>query len=121
MAYSEILADRIRQAFAHLPSVKEQKMFGGIAFIVNGKLCVGVYSREDMMLRCDPAMTDELLTKKGARHADMKGKPMAEGWLLVSSEGIESKKDFDYWIGVALDFNRKKVAMEKKGTQHLGQ
>lgn len=76
--------------------------------MVNGKLCVGVYSSGDMLLRCDPEMADELLTRKGARHAEMKGKPMAKGWLLIRSEGIASQKDFDYWIGIALDFNQKR-------------
>lgn len=107
MTYSEVLADRIRQALAPLSSVKEQKMFGGIAFMVNGKMCVGAYSGGEMMVRCDPDRADELVTRKGARHAEMKGKPMAKGWLLVSSEGTTSAQDFDYWIGVALDFNQK--------------
>jgi TfoX/Sxy family transcriptional regulator of competence genes len=107
MPYSEILAARIRRALAHLSSVKEQKMFGGIAFLVQGKMCVGVYGGENMLLRCDPQMADELLTKKGVQRAQMKGKPMAKGWLLIGSEEIASEKAFDYWIGVALDFNQK--------------
>ena len=74
--------------------------------MVNGKMCVGAYSGGDMMLRCDPARADELVTKKGARHADMKGKPMAKGWVLISPEGTNTPQDFDYWIGVALEFNR---------------
>ena len=90
MTQSEILAGRIRHALAHLASVKEQKMIGGLAFMVDGKLCVGVYRGEELMLRCDPAMTDELVTKKGGRRAEMKGKPMAKGWVLISSEGITS-------------------------------
>lgn len=106
MAYSESLAERIRQALAPLASVKEQKMFGGIAFMVNGKMCVGAYSGGDMMVRCDPDMADELITKKGARQAEMKGKPMAKGWLLIGSEGTTSPQDFGYWIRVALDFNK---------------
>jgi TfoX/Sxy family transcriptional regulator of competence genes len=107
MAYSEILAERIRQTLAPHSSVKEQKMFGGIAFMVNGKMCVGAYSDGDMMLRCDPGMADELVKKKGARRAEMKGKPMAKGWLLIGSEGTANSQDLDYWIGVALDFNKK--------------
>jgi len=106
MAYSEVLADSIRQALAPLSSVKEQKMFGGIAFMVNGKMCVGAYSGGELMVRCDPERADELLTRKGARQAEMKGKPMAKGWLLISSEGTTSPQDFAYWIGVALDFNQ---------------
>ncbi len=75
--------------------------------MVNGKRCVGVYRGGELMLRCDPAMADELVTKKGARRAEMKGKPMAKGWVLIGFEGITSTEDFAYWIGVALDFNQK--------------
>ncbi len=75
--------------------------------MVHGKLCVGVYRSGDMMVRCDPQMTDELLTKKGTRRGEMRGKLMTKGWLLISPEGIASEKDFDYWIRVALDFNQK--------------
>ena len=107
MADSGVLADRVRQTLAHLTSVKEQRMIGGLSFMVNGKLCVGVYGSGDLMVRCDPAVTDELLTKKGARWAEMSGKPMAKGWVLVSDEGIASQEDFDDWIAVALDYNRK--------------
>jgi hypothetical protein len=107
MTPGEILTDRIRQALTHLSSVKEQRMIGGLAFMVNGKLCVGVYSSGEMMVRCDPQMTDELLTKKGVRRGEMRGKLMTKGWLLISPEGIAGENDFDYWIGVALDFNQK--------------
>lgn len=108
MADREALTDRVRQALAHLPSVKEQRMTGGLAFMVNRKLCVGVYGKGgDLMLRCDPATTDELLTKKGARWAEMGGKPMAKGWVLVSDEGITNQEDFQAWIAVALDYNSK--------------
>ncbi len=61
-----------------------------------------------MLLRCDPEVVDEMLTRKGARRADMKGKPMGKGWLLISSEGMTSREEFASWIAVALDFNRKK-------------
>ena len=99
MTPGEILTDRIRQALAHLSSVKEQRMIGGLAFMVNGKLCVGVYSGGEMMVRCDPQMTDELLTKKGTRRGEMRGKLMTKGWLLINPEGIAGENDFDYWIG----------------------
>lgn len=80
--------------------------------MVDGKLCAGAYNSGEMMVRCDPELVDELLTRRGARWADMKGKPMAKGWLLVSSEGMASQEDFDYWIGVALDFSRKSKGEE---------
>jgi TfoX/Sxy family transcriptional regulator of competence genes len=108
MAYSEELADRIRQALAHLPSVREQRMFGGLSFMVDDHLCVGAHKNGDMLLRCDPEVVDEVLTRKGTRWADMKGKPMAKGWLLIGSEAMSSQEDFDSWIGIALDFHRKR-------------
>ena len=108
MAYNEILAERIREALVHLSSVREQKMFGGLSFMVNEKLCVGIYKNGDMLLRCDPEVVDELLQKKGARWADMKGKPMGKGWLLIDPEGMADQKDFDDWINVALDFNKQR-------------
>lgn len=109
MAYSEELADRIRQALAHRSSVREQRMFGGLSFMVNGHLCVGASRSGDMLLRCDPAVVDEMLTRKGAQWAEMKeGKPMGKGWLLISSEGMTSQEDFDFWIGIALDFIEKR-------------
>jgi TfoX/Sxy family transcriptional regulator of competence genes len=108
MAYSEELADRIRQVLAHLSSVREQRMFGGLSFMVDGHLCVGAHRSGGMLLRCDPAVVDEMLTRKGARWAEMKGKPMGKGWLLIGSEGMTSQEDFASWIGIALDFQRKR-------------
>jgi TfoX/Sxy family transcriptional regulator of competence genes len=105
MAFNEKLADRIRESLSEVRGVKEKKMFGGIAFMVKDKMCVGV-DKDDLMLRCDPAETDALLTKKGARIFDLSGKPM-KGWLLIGSEGTSGKKDFDYWINMALDSNKK--------------
>jgi hypothetical protein len=65
------------------------------------------------MLRCEPGMTDELLSKKGAKPFDLTGKPM-KGWLLVSSEGTSNKKDFDRWIKTAIGANKKATATNKK-------
>src|SRR5258706_13964796 len=96
MTPGEILTDRIRQALAHLSSVKEQRMIGGLAFMVNGKLYVGVYGSGEMMVRCDPQMTDELLTKKGVRRGGRGGKLMKRGWLLIGHEGIAAENDFAY-------------------------
>ena len=69
-------------------------------------MCVRV-DKDDLMLRCEPEMTQELLSMKGAKRFEMKGKPMMKGWLLINSEGTNNKKDFDYWMGIALDYNKK--------------
>jgi TfoX/Sxy family transcriptional regulator of competence genes len=112
MAYNEKIADKIRNALNGSKNLVEKKMFGGIAFMVNEKMCLGV-DKDDIMLRCEPGMTDELLSKKGARPFDLTGKPM-KGWLLVSADGTSSKKDFDFWVTTAVEANRKMTAPAKK-------
>jgi hypothetical protein len=113
MAYNEKLYNRIREALAGIEHVKEQPKFGGISFMVNDKMCVRV-DKEDIMLRCEPERTEELLSKKGARRFEMKGKPMMKGWLLIGPEGTATKKDFDYWMNIALDYNKKIKSSGKK-------
>lgn len=112
MAYNEKLADRIREALAGTRKLAEKKMFGGIAFMVNDKMCVGV-DNDDLMLRCAPEQTEEFLSKKGVRPFDLTGKPM-KGWLLVGPEGTKSKKDFDGWIKTALESNKAVTASKKR-------
>ncbi len=112
MAHNEKIADRIREALVGTKGLVEKKMFGGIAFMVNDKMRLSV-DKDDIMLRCDPEMTDELLSKKGVRPFDLTGKPM-KGWLLVSAEGSAAKKDFDYWVRIAVEANKKAAAPKKK-------
>ena len=112
MAYSEQLAEKIRDAFRHVPSVEEKKMMGGLTFMVNGKMCVGV-SKDDLMVRLDPTAYDTALKKKGCREMNFTGKPM-KGFVFVSLEGTSNEKDFNYWIDLALDFNKKAKAYKKR-------
>jgi TfoX/Sxy family transcriptional regulator of competence genes len=114
MAFNEKIAERIRVALSGTKKLVEKKMFGGIAFMVNDKMCLGV-DKEDIMLRCDPEITEELLSKKGARPFDLTGKPM-KGWLLVSKDGTNSKKDFDFWVQIAVEANKKATTSKKKKT-----
>ncbi len=111
MPYNEKLADRIREALVDLGDVEEKKMFRGVTFMVNGKMCVTV-SGDELMCRIDPDKQDEALKRKNSRQVIMKDKPMA-GWIKVSEEGIKSKKDFDYWIDLSLGFNKKAKASKK--------
>ncbi len=113
MAYSEKLADRVREALDDLPDAEEKKMFRGVTFMVNHKMCVTV-SGDELMCRIDPDKQDEALKRKNARQVIMRGKPMA-GWIKVSEEGIKNKKDFEYWIGLCLDFNKNAKASKKAG------
>ncbi len=73
MAYSEILANKIRQTLAHLPTVGEKKMFGGIAFMVDGKMCLTA-GADRMMVRIDPNVHEEAIKRKGCRTVIMKGR-----------------------------------------------
>lgn len=113
MAYNEKLADKIRQHLKGTKNLIEKKMFGGIAFMINDKMCAGV-DKDDLMLRCESERTEELLKKKGARRFDLSGKPMASGWLLISPEGTNSKKDFDFWIQIGIEANKKATVSKKK-------
>ncbi|MDP4263370.1 MAG: TfoX/Sxy family protein [Bacteroidota bacterium] len=112
MAYDEKLAARIREALSHLPKVEEKKMFRGVTFMVNGKMCVCA-SGDEMLCRFDPDSHETAVEKNGCRPMIMKGREY-KGYVYVSQEGIKSKKDFDYWIGLALDFNKKAKAAPKK-------
>jgi len=111
MAYNEQLADRLREALAHLPKVKEKKMFSGVAFLVGGKMCVNV-SHDDLMCRFDPSLLETLSDRVGFRPMLMKGRQL-KGYCYVSPEGFRTKKDFDFWINVCLDFNGKAKASKK--------
>jgi TfoX/Sxy family transcriptional regulator of competence genes len=112
MAYSEKLADRVREALAYLHKVEEKRMFRGITFMVNGKMCVSVGDNR-IMCRIDPALHEEVVEKNGCRTVKMKGREY-KGFVHVSEEAMKSKKEFDYWIGLALDFNEKAKATTKR-------
>lgn len=112
MAYNEQLANRIREALIDRNDVEEKKMFRGIAFMVNGKMCINV-SGDDMMCRIDPDLHDALIEKNGCRSVIMK-KREYKGYIYVSEEGIKSKKDFNKWVNLCLNFNKRAKASRKK-------
>ena len=84
MAYDEDLADRIRQLISGEPGVTEQKMFGGLAFLVGGNMAVAASGEGGIMVRVDPAESDALVASTKGSPAVMRGRPMA-GWLRVGS------------------------------------
>ena len=112
MPYNEKLADRIREALQHLPKVEEKKMFRGVTFMVNDKMCVSV-SGNEMMCRFDPALQEAVAEKKGFRTMIMKGREY-KGYGYINQEGIKSKENLNYWIGLALDFNKKAKVSKRK-------
>lgn len=114
MATTNSFITRIRAALSQLPHVQEKKMFRGIAFMVNDKLCV-CESDGELMIRFDPALTDEVLQKPGVRPMVMRGKQLA-GYAYVAAEALKSKKAFDNWVALALAFNDKAKSSRKKQT-----
>lgn len=112
MAYHQALADRIREALVDIPGVTERLMFGGMCFMVNEKMCIGVV-KDEMMCRIDPLMEEEALGRPGCRPMDFTGRPM-KGYVFVDEQGMKTRKLFDYWIGLCLDFNAKAKKSAKK-------
>ncbi len=102
MAYDEDLANRIRELIAAEPGVVEQKMFGGLAFLIGGHMSVSASGRGGLLLRVPPEETDTLLAKPHAGPFEMRGKTM-DGWLRVDPEGVRSKRQLEPWVkrGVA--------------------
>jgi TfoX/Sxy family transcriptional regulator of competence genes len=111
MAYNEKLAARIRQALAHLPGVEEKKMFGGIAFMVNGKMCLTA-GEGRMMCRIDPALHEEAVGRRGS--TVIMGGRKYKGYVHVSEELIRPASAFKYWLALALDFNSRAGSSRKK-------
>jgi TfoX/Sxy family transcriptional regulator of competence genes len=112
MAINEQLTNRVRQAFAETPGVEEKKMFSGIAFMVNKKLCVSVGNNR-IMCRIDPDLQDDLIRKPGCATVIMKGRDY-KGYIWVNESVLTSKKQIDYWVKLALDFNPQAKATAKK-------
>lgn len=112
MAYSESLAQRIRARLSVHPNVKEKQMMGGLTFMLNDKMCVGII-KDEMMCRIAPEQQEQALKKKGCRVMDFTGKPM-RGYVMVDEGGMKSAADFEYWIGLCVSYNSIAKASAKK-------
>ena len=117
MAFNEKLAGRVRLALSDQHIVEEKKMMGGLTFMVNNKMCVGILD-DDLMARIDPQMHEHVLQQKGCREMDFTGRPM-KGFVFVSPEGTNSKNNLQYWIALALEFNKKAKRSTKKRNKPL--
>jgi hypothetical protein len=111
MAYSEDLAERVRLLLPRV-RVTEKKMMGGLTFMVNGKMCVGIV-KDDLMVRLDPAVYEVALRRKCCRPMEFTGKPM-KGFVFVGPGGTSTGKALAYWIALALAFNGKAKASRKR-------
>lgn len=111
MAFDENLAQRVRIALQHLDQIEEKKMMGGLTFMYNHKMCVGII-KDELMCRIDPQLQDLVLDKEGCRMMDFTKRPM-KGYIMVSQDGMRTKKDFEFWIKLALEFNSKAKSSKK--------
>lgn len=102
MAYNEALAEEIRTQLGGHSGLTEKQMFGGIAFMVNGNMAVGV-SGDELMVRVGKDAHDEMVALPGARAFDKSGRPM-RGWLSVAPEGFANEDDFGAWVGRGVAF-----------------
>jgi TfoX/Sxy family transcriptional regulator of competence genes len=97
MAYDEDLADRIRELVAGKLRVTEKKMFGGLAFLVNGNMAIAASGQGGAMVRVDPEASGVLAARTAARPAEMRGREMA-GWLRVDEEHLRTRRQLMKWV-----------------------
>ena len=99
MAYDEALAQRIRELVANEPGLTEKKMFGGLAFLVGGNMAVAASGQGGVLVRCDPAQSDNLVAKTDASLMEMRGREM-QGWLRVDAEHVRTKRQLARWVKI---------------------
>ena len=112
MPYNTDLAERLRELLADTKLVEEKKMMGGLTFMVDDKMCVGVVD-DDLMCRIHPDIQDECLARAGCREMDFTGKSM-KGYVFVSPDGPDNEQDLRHWVGLALAFNPLAKSSKKK-------
>jgi hypothetical protein len=117
MAYDINLVDRVREHLAEIPNieVEEKEMFKVLNFMVNGKTCICV-SGENLMLRFDPKLQEEISEKVGYETMLMKGKEY-KGYCYINPDGFKDKNDFDFFVNLCLDYNKIAKSSKKRKTK----
>ncbi len=105
MAYDEHLADRIRVLLEGQDGLAEKKMFGGLAFLIDGNMAVAASGQGGLLVRADPQSSDTLLATKGVRPMEMRGRQM-QGWLRVDTEAVRTKRQLEKWVRVGTGYAR---------------
>jgi TfoX/Sxy family transcriptional regulator of competence genes len=105
MAYDEHLAARIRRLVAGEPALAEMRMFGGLAFLVNGNMAVAASGQGGLLVRVDPEQTEELLEATPALPFAMRGRSMP-GWLRVGADGVQTDEQLSPWVERGVAFAR---------------
>jgi TfoX/Sxy family transcriptional regulator of competence genes len=103
MAYDEELANRVREVVQDEPAVTEKKMFGGLAFLINGNMAVSASSQGGLLLRVDPAKTDTLVSEPDVRRFEMRGRRM-DGWLRVDTTVVDSDRELRRWVDIGVGY-----------------
>ncbi len=114
MAYDEKLAIRIRESLSQIPDiyVEEKLMMGGLTFMCNGKMCVGIIA-DEIMCRIDPMLHEVSIEKPGCRTMNFTKRPM-KGYVMVNDTGMSTQEKFEYWINLCLEFNSKAKSSKQK-------
>jgi TfoX N-terminal domain len=105
MAYDEELADRLRETLQGEPGLTETRMFGGLAFLINGHMAVSASGQGGLMLRVDPARTESLVSEPQVRRVEMRGREM-DGWLRVDAERVATDGELKRWVAHGVAFAR---------------
>ena len=105
MAYDEELADRLRELVAGEPDLTEQKMFGGLAFLIGGNMAVAASGQGGILVRVDPEQSDELVASTSARLMEMRGRSM-RGWLRVDAEEVKTQRELAKWVELGTSYAR---------------
>jgi TfoX/Sxy family transcriptional regulator of competence genes len=113
MTYSAAQTDRVRGALADRPGLTEKEMFGGIAFLLGGNMCVGVHG-DDLIVRVEPSQTAALLREPGAKPFNLSGRGGMDGWLLVAPPGYRSEAALRAWVARGLAYAS---SLPKKGSK----
>ena len=115
MPYDKSLADRVRSLLSReQKNIEEKRMFGGLCFMVNGKMCVGV-EKNRLMVRLDRAVYDKALQRTGCRPMDFTGRVM-KGFVFVDSSALDSDTELEYWANLALKYNKIAKPSRKRAT-----
>ena len=105
MAYDEELANRIREVVGGESGLTEKRMFGGLAFLINGNMAVSASSKGGLLLRVDPAQTEALVEEPHVGRFEMRGREM-DGWLRVDVEAVSTDAELRSWVRHGVDYAR---------------